>query len=154
MIPDILRAFESNKTLEIRNPHAIRPWQHVLEPLSGYLLLAEKLYKFGPKFAEGWNFGPDEDDAKPVEWIVRKMVDMWGDEPQWRVDDGCHPHEANYLKLDCAKAKIKLDWHPAWSLEQALQKIVDWHKAWLNRENMKQIILSEIIEYMNTERTV
>jgi CDP-glucose 4,6-dehydratase len=112
LIPDIMRAITQDKPVNIRNPHAIRPWQHVLEPLSGYLLLAQKLYEEGEAFCEGWNFGPDDEDAKPVSWIVDFLTKAWGENASWKLDDVDHPHEAHYLKLDCSKVKARLDWHP------------------------------------------
>jgi len=148
LIPDILKAFENKQAVVIRNPNATRPWQHVLEPLSGYFMLAEKLYNTLDKsFAEGWNFGPIEDDAKPVQWIVESMVNHWGNGASWQLDGGQHPHEANYLKLDISKVKKHLGWHPCWGLDTALDKIIHWHKAWLKGENMKQVCLQQIQEY-------
>ena len=115
LIPDLLQAFAKNQPVVIRNPHATRPWQHVLEPLSGYLTLAERLYNEGDAYAEGWNFGPVEDDARPVQWIVERMTQDWGQGASWQMDKGPHPHEAGYLKLDISKAKARLGWHPRWS---------------------------------------
>ncbi|PSU63850.1 CDP-glucose 4,6-dehydratase [Photobacterium phosphoreum] len=149
LIPDMLQAFSNKKVVEIRSPHAIRPWQHVLEPLSGYLTVAEKLYDQGCAYAEGWNFGPRDEDAKPVEWIVEHLSALWGHDALWQLSDGEHPHEAHYLKLDCSKADMRLNWHPVWNLEQTLNKIVNWQKAWLSNQDMKQYTLNEIKEYMN-----
>ncbi|WP_332778388.1 CDP-glucose 4,6-dehydratase [Polaromonas sp.] len=126
LIPDILAAFEKAQPVVIRNPHATRPWQHVLEPLRGYLTLAEKLYMEGTAFAEGWNFGPHSDDARPVEWIVTQLAQKWSDGASWQIDAGEHPHEANYLKLDISKASHHLNWQPVMRLDQALGLIVDW----------------------------
>lgn len=148
LIPDILRAFEKNQPAIIRNPHAIRPWQHVLEPLSGYLLLAEWLFnESGQQYAEGWNFGPHDEDAWPVQKIVEHMVNAWDNKASWQLDAGDHPHEASYLKLDISKAKARLNWTPSWSLGTALEKITYWHHAWLNRQDMHQICLEQISEY-------
>ena len=147
LVPDILRAFEANQPVVIRNPHATRPWQHVLEPLSGYLLLAENLYQHGQTFAEGWNFGPKDDDAQPVQWIVEHMVGVWGNGASWQIDGGNHPHEANYLKLDISKAKARLGWQPRWNLSTALQKIVHWHNAWLGKADVQAHCLQQISEY-------
>ncbi len=147
LVPDILRAFEQNQPVVIRNAHATRPWQHVLEPLSGYLSLAEHLYTDGQAFAEGWNFGPKDDDAQPVQWIVEHMVKGWGNEASWQQDGGTHPHEANYLKLDISKAKARLGWQPRWSLQQALQASVEWHQQWLVGANMKAFTMSQIAQY-------
>lgn len=150
LIPDILRSFENNQTVIIRNPHAIRPWQHVLEPLSGYITIAQRLYEEGPAFAEGWNFGPREDDAMPVQFIVETMVKIWGDDAAWLLDGNEHPHEAHYLKLDCSKARMRLGWQPRWNLVETLERIVKWHKAWITGEDMLARSRNEISEYMNT----
>lgn len=148
LIPDILRSFQNDQPVVIRNPHSIRPWQHVLEPLSGYLLVAQKLYTEGCGYAEGWNFGPNDNDAQPVQFIVEKMVQLWGGNASWRLDGADHPHEAHYLKLDCSKAKMRMGWHPRWDLVSTLGRIVNWHKAWLAGENMRELSLHEIREYM------
>jgi CDP-glucose 4,6-dehydratase len=147
LIPDIMRAITQGKAVNIRNPYAIRPWQHVLEPLSGYLMLAQKLYEEGPMFAEGWNFGPNDEDAKPVQWIVERLTKAWGENASWTLDGGNHPHEAHYLKLDCSKAKARLDWHPRWSLMQTLGKIIEWHKGYDKVEKMREVTLMQIAEY-------
>jgi len=153
LIPDILRSFEKSEPVIIRNPKAIRPWQHVLEPLSGYLILAEKLYKNQQEYAEGWNFGPNDQDAKSVDWILNKMTLKWPNS-SWKLDKNSNPHEASFLKLDIAKAESRLNWKPVWELSHTLEKIIEWHQAWLNNENMQTICLSEIEEYtkdMNNE---
>ena len=147
LVPDILRAFESGNPVSIRNPHATRPWQHVLEPLSGYLCLAEHLYEKGQSFAEGWNFGPKDDDARPVQWIVEHMVNHWGNGASWQQDGGVQPHEANCLKLDISKAKARLGWQPLWPLATALAQITAWHKAWLANDDMKKLCLNQIQQY-------
>ena len=151
LIPDILRAFEKNEVPYIRNPHAIRPWQHVLEPLSGYLILAEQLFLEGQAYAEAWNFGPNDNDAKSVQWIVEKMAKNWGDQVSWQSDAGEHPHEATYLKLDISKAKGRLQWGPRWDLMMALESISKWHRAWLAREDMRTICLKQIDDFMRTK---
>jgi len=150
LVPDILRSFERGEPVRIRNPHSTRPWQHVLEPLSGYLVLAEKLFAEGDTWAEGWNFGPREEDARPVQWIVERMVQRWGTGANWTLDDGRHPHEANYLKLDISKAGSRLNWRPRWNLDLALEKIVSWHQGWCGRKNARQLCLDQIAEYVNT----
>src|SRR5512139_2839821 len=151
LVPDILRAFEKGQPVTIRNPHATRPWQHVLEPLSGYLLLAQNLYgQSGQRYAEGWNFGPHDEDARPVQWIVEHMVDNWGNGASWQLDGGEHPHEANYLKLDISKAKARLGWTPSWDLATALEKITSWHHAWLAGRDVQQLCQQQIAEYMQT----
>ena len=147
LIPDILRAFERQRPVVIRNPKSTRSWQHVLEPLSGYLLLAQRLYDEGPNYAEGWNFGPKNDDAKPVDWILDQMVSKLNTKVICQLDANTHPHEAGSLKLDISKAKSRLNWQPTWQLECALTQITQWHQAWLNKEDMQQICLREINEY-------
>jgi CDP-glucose 4,6-dehydratase len=147
LVPDILAAFERHASVNIRNPHALRPWQHVLEPLSGYLFLAERLYTQGPCFAEGWNFGPNDDDVKPVNWIVEKLVEMWEGDASWTKDPGEHPHEASYLKLDISKARARLGWHPKLGLEQALKLIVDWGQARSNGADVRTLSIGQIKAY-------
>jgi CDP-glucose 4,6-dehydratase len=149
LIPDILRAVSKKTPIMIRNPHAIRPWQHVLEPLSGYLLLASNLYQHGTAFAEAWNFGPLHEDARPVSWIVEKMTDLWGAGASWQLDDAHHPHEAHYLKLDCSKAHTKLNWHPRWSLENSLEEIIAWHRHYLEGRDMREKTISQIEKFIN-----
>jgi CDP-glucose 4,6-dehydratase len=147
LIPDILRGISEGRPVVIRNPHAIRPWQHVLEPLSGYLLLAQKLYEEGVVYAEGWNFGPSDEDAKPVQWIVERLTERWGESATWQLAEGSHPHEAHYLKLDCSKARMHLDWQPRWNLSQALEMIVAWQAAWLGNADMRGFTLKQIEQY-------
>ena len=149
LIPDILAAFEAGEQVAIRNPHATRPWQHVLEPLSGYLTLAEKLYTVGPTFAEAFNFGPVEGDAKPVQWIVEQLMQRWGNSATWALDHANHPHEANYLKLDCSKAHSLLNWRPRWDLAMALTAIVSWHKAYLSGENMRVATEAQVASFQS-----
>mgnify|MGYP005852932963 CR=1 FL=1 len=150
LIPDCIRAFLHGETILIRNPKAIRPWQHVLEPLSGYLLLAQRLYENGPKYAEAWNFGPEDSDARPVEWIVKHLCERWGQGAAYAIVQGNHPHEANYLKLDCSKAKSLLDWRPRWNLEKALDMVLKWSLAYKNGADLKQVCLNQIEEYIET----
>ena len=150
LIPDIMNAIIHGNPVNIRNPHATRPWQHVLEPLSGYLLLAERLYKEGISYAEGWNFGPSDEDAKPVLWITERLIDMWGEGARWVLDEKNHPHEAHHLKLDCSKAKARLDWYPRWHLEDALSAIVDWHRAYQHGKNMHELTLHQIRTYTDS----
>lgn len=147
LIPDMVRAVSENRPVLIRNPKAFRPWQHVLEPLSGYLKLARKLFEEGADYAEGWNFGPSDDDAKPVQWIVERYTQLWGEGASWSLDHAEHPHEAHYLKLDCSKARMRLDWQPKWSLAQALENITAWHKAHLQEKNMREFSLQQIAAY-------
>ncbi len=150
LIPDIMNAIIHGNPVNIRSPHAIRPWQHVLEPLSGYLLLAERLYKEGTSYAEGWNFGPSDEDAKPVLWITEQLSDMWGEGASWVLDENNHPHEAHHLKLDCSKARARLGWYPRWHLEDALSAIVDWHRAYQHGKNMHELTLHQIRTYTDS----
>ena len=147
LIPDVLKAFENDTPVVIRNPLATRPWQHVLEPLSGYLILAENLYNKGQEYAEAWNFGPEDADCKSVSWILDKLVSIWGSNASWMLDENPQPHEARFLKLDCSKAKNLLDWNPKWKIEDVLQKIVDWHYHFKNKGNMQDYCLNEIENY-------
>lgn len=149
LIPDILHAVSEKIPIMIRNPRAVRPWQHVLEPLSGYLLLASNLYQHGTAFAEAWNFGPLPEDAKPVSWIVEKMTDLWGAGASWQLDDAQHPHEAHYLKLDCSKAHAKLSWRPRWGLENSLEEIIVWHRYYLEGRDMRETTISQIQKFIN-----
>ncbi len=144
LIPDVMRAIQAGQSVKIRNPHAIRPWQHVLEPLSGYLLLAEKLYAGGTGFAEGWNFGANDEDAKPVQWIVEQLTSRWGEGASWELDINPQPHEAQYLKLDCSKAKARLGWEPRWSLDECLLNITNWHKDQLHGQEMLEVTMRQI----------
>lgn len=150
LIPDIVRSLLANEPVRIRNPHAIRPWQHVLEPLSGYLRLAHCLYEQGADYAEGWNFGPADADAKPVAWIVQRMCELHGNGARYEVDSGDHPHEAHYLKLDCSKARMRLGWQPRWNLEQALGSIIAWTRAYRENQGMREVCLKQIDSYAQT----
>jgi CDP-glucose 4,6-dehydratase len=151
LVPDILRALENGQAVQIRNPHAIRPWQHVLEPLSGYLVLAQRLYEHGQADAEGWNFGPRDEDAKPVQWIVERLCEAWGQGATWALQPGDHPHEASYLKLDISKARQRLNWAPRWPLQTALSRITDWHRAWLAGADMRTYCLEQISQYQTEQ---
>jgi CDP-glucose 4,6-dehydratase len=148
LIPDFIRAMTAGRELLVRFPHAIRPWQHVLEPLSGYLVLAQRLFQEGAAFAEGWNFGPSDNDARPVSYLVERLVDLWGDGARSRVDEGAHPHEAQYLKLDTSKARGRLHWRQKWELDTALEKLVDWYKGYLGGKNMLQLSADQIETYI------
>jgi CDP-glucose 4,6-dehydratase len=147
LIPDILKSFEKNEAVIVRNPDSTRPWQHVLEPLSGYLMLAQNLYNNTEQYSEGWNFGPTENNVKPVEYIVDKMTSLWPGS-SWKKDYDLHPHEAGFLKLDISKARKKLNWVPIWEINKSLMKIITWHKAWLDHKDMHDFCLKEIKEYM------
>lgn len=137
---------DTRQTLNIRSPHATRPWQHVLEPLSGYLMLPERLYVQGMPFAEAWNFGSYDEDARSVGWIVGRMAEIRQD-VKWQFDDTLQPHEANYLKLDSSKAKCRLSWHPQWHLQTAPPQTLEWHQAWHNGDDMRAITLAQVAKY-------
>nr|WP_315463732.1 CDP-glucose 4,6-dehydratase [uncultured Rhodoferax sp.] len=147
LVPDILGAFARGEPVGIRNPHAVRPWQHVLEPLRGYLTLAERLFVDGTSFAEAFNFGPREDDAQPVDWIVRQLAIKWGDSAKWQVDGANHPHEASLLRLDVSKAAHRLAWRPELNLDAALQLTVDWTRANLDGQDMHVFTGTQISDY-------
>ncbi|MSN24630.1 MAG: CDP-glucose 4,6-dehydratase [Geobacter sp.] len=151
LIPDILRSILAGEPVLIRNPQAIRPWQHVLEPLSGYLLLIQKLCEDGSSYAGGWNFGPAEDDVRPVEWLASRICQLWGDQAAYIIDDGKHPHEAHYLKLDCSKARAELGWRPKWNLEKTLESIVAWTRSCLDGSDLRGVCLRQITEYGESE---
>ena len=151
LIPDAVKAFEANLPLMIRNPLATRPWQHVLEPLSGYLILAQALYEQGSAFASAWNFGPRDEDNRSVQEVVELVISRWGGSACWKKEDSDQPHEANLLKLDCSKAHAQLGWTPKWDLEIVTQKIVEWQKAFQAKENMQEVSLAQINQYMSTK---
>ena len=153
LIPDILAAFERGDPVAIRNPNSTRPWQHVLEPLRGYLMLAERLFVDGPKFAEGWNFGPNDDDAKPVGWLVQQMAELNGSGAQWEPDATYQPHEAQYLKLDISKARSLLNWQPALCLRTALQLIMEWTREYGKGADMHAFTISQIRNYQELTQT-
>ncbi|RJQ40742.1 MAG: CDP-glucose 4,6-dehydratase [Nitrospiraceae bacterium] len=147
LVPDIMRAVLGQKTVVIRNPKAIRPWQHVLDPLYGYLLLAEKLYCDGNRFSGAWNFGPAEDDTISVAELITKVIELWGNNARWETDKGEHPHEAGFLKLDCTKARMQLKWKPGLGLARAVEWTVDWYKAYGKAQDIKQATLNQIEEF-------
>lgn len=151
LVPDILHAFQNNQPVLIRNPYAVRPWQHVLEPLSGYLCLAQKLYEDGERFSEAWNFGPISNNESCVQDIVCRLATLWGEDARWMVDSNPQPHEAHFLKLDCSKAKAYLNWSPKWDTNVVLSRIVNWHKSWLSGQDMFDYCLSEINDYMKQD---
>jgi len=143
LIPDIVRAASEGSTLKIRNPDSVRPWQHVINPLSGYLRLAECLWTT-PELAGGWNFGPQDGDAEPVAWIVERMAERWAGRLAWEAAPGPHPHEAGLLKLDSSRARRLLDWRPPVALSDALDSIVDWHEAHAAGGNMRAETLAQL----------
>ena len=147
LVPDILRAFERGEPVVIRHPQATRPWQHVLDPLAGYLTLAQRLWHDGGTVAEGWNFGPRDEDARPVQWIVEQLAEQWGAGAHWRLDGGAHPHEAHFLKLDISKARARLHWEPRWRLADALRHTVAWHRGWRGGQDARTLCLAQIDDH-------
>jgi len=152
LIPDAIKAFEAKLPLMIRNPLATRPWQHVLEPLSGYLILAQALYSQGAPFASSWNFGPRDGDNRSVKDVIDLFIAQWGGKARWEKEGSEQPHEANLLKLDCSKAHSQLGWAPKWNLETAIEKIAQWQKAYQAKENMQEVSLRQINQYMNSKK--
>jgi CDP-glucose 4,6-dehydratase len=149
LVPDFVRAVLKGKKIHIRNPKAVRPWQHVLEPLSGYLALAEKLYQHKDgSYAGAWNFGPEDKDAKTVEWLIKRLCKLWRGEIVPVLDREKHLHEAHYLKLNNSKAKGDLMWQPKWNLETALNKVIDWTMAYQAKIDIREICFKQIREYM------
>ncbi|NOX25948.1 MAG: CDP-glucose 4,6-dehydratase [Deltaproteobacteria bacterium] len=147
LVPDCISALSKGEKIVIRNPNAIRPWQHALEPLHGYMLLGEKLFGEGDIFAGGWNFGPPQSEAKTVQWVAEKMAEAWGEKNAIMFDAASHPHEASYLKLDCSKAENILEWHPRWSTGEAIEKTVEWAIAYRQGADIKELCLRQIAEY-------
>lgn len=152
LIPDCIRAVMKKKKIVIRNPKALRPWQHVLEPLTGYLMLAEKLYKKGPLFGEAWNFGPNDEDPKPVAWIAKKISSQFGASLALQKKSKMEKlHEASTLRLDSTKAKQVLGWRSKWGLENAVEKTVTWYKAYMDGQDMRKVCDQQIKEYLTDE---
>jgi len=147
LIPDLVRGFLAGEAVRIRRPDAIRPWQHVLEPLHGYIRLAEQLLTQDPKFASAYNFGPADDDARPVSWIAEKMTSFWGENARWVLDPDPGVHEAGYLKLDASRARAELGWGPRLDLETALQWLVQWYRSWQSGSDMYNLTLNQIGVY-------
>jgi CDP-glucose 4,6-dehydratase len=146
LLPDLVRAAERGTPARVRNPAAVRPWQHVLAPVSGYLQLAQALAE-GAEVAEGWNFGPDPQDAQPVRWIAERLAARWPGGLRWESDEGPHPPEAGVLTIDSRKAAQRLGWRPRWRVEEALERIVEWHAAHLRGEDMRAVSLAQIEAY-------
>lgn len=148
LVPDAVRAFSAGQSLRIRNPHAVRPWQHVLDPIVAYLLLAERLVKNGKTYAQAWNFGPSSASEVPVERIVEGLIKKWGGAARWERDGSDHPHEAAYLKLDCSKAEDQLGWKPLIDLDRTLALTVDWYRSQKEGADMRSVSLSQIESIM------
>jgi CDP-glucose 4,6-dehydratase len=149
LIPDAIKAFEANLPVMIRNPLATRPWQHVLEPISGYLVLAQALYDQGSTYASAWNFGPRDEDNRTVQEVVELIISKWGKPARWEKEGSEQPHEAQSLRLDCSKARSQLAWVPKWNLELATQKIIQWQTAFQSKDDMRELSLQQINQYMN-----
>jgi len=147
LVPDLMRAFLAGQPCLIRSPSAIRPWQFVLEPLRGYLRLAERLAQDAGRFASAWNFGPAEGDAQPVSWIADELARSWGNGASWSDDARMHPHEAHYLQLDASKARASLDWHPVLSLKLTLDWIVEWYRAFQTGDDLRRLTRAQIERY-------
>jgi len=143
LLPDIMRAALAGEEVRVRNPNSIRPWQHVLNPLSGYLVLAQALWD-SPRHACAWNFGPPEQDARPVDWIVRRASELWAAELRWSLDRGPHPHEARYLKLDSSRARARLGWRPLLGLDTAMEATVAWYRELAAGADMRAVTLGQI----------
>lgn len=144
LVPDIVRAFSAGATLIIRNPAATRPWQHVLEPLRGYLMLAERLFSQPQAYCGGWNFGPTREDHKPVSWIADNCARLWGNGARWEIDSKSQPYEAKRLGVTIAKAELRLGWLPYWRIEAALDQTVDWYRANLVGRNLLDATLAQV----------
>lgn len=147
LIPDIIRSLSNHSEIILRYPHALRPWQHVLEPLHGYLQLAEKIFHYPTEFSEAWNFGPNEADVKSVSWIVENILHYWRFPISWQVLKNNPLHEAKYLQLDSSKAKTRLGWQPRWNIEKALQETLYWYQSYQHGANMRHITLAQISSF-------
>jgi CDP-glucose 4,6-dehydratase len=146
LIPDIIRAIKNKENVKIRNPNALRPWQHVLDPLNGYISLAEKLWDDQTKYSEGWNFGPEKNEVKPVSWIIEKFNDIWKNKINWEVGNN-ELHEANNLILNCQKAKSRLGWNPKMNTETALKLTIEWYTKYFDGENMREGTEEQIAKF-------
>ena len=149
LLPDVFRSLIFGDNLEIRNPYSVRPWQHALEPLAGYMKLAEKLHAGEKKFAEAWNFGPSEEDSKPVGWILEKIKQIWNESVNWKIDEGEQPHEARLLKLDSTKAKHELNWLPKLNLDEAVKLTAEWYRGFKDKKNLTALTREQIKFYEN-----
>jgi CDP-glucose 4,6-dehydratase len=147
LVPDIMKALKRREDPIIRFPEAIRPWQHVLEPLCGYLTLAEGLWANPERFSGAWNFGPSDDEAQPVSWVVENLTQLWGDGATWKTDQKENPHEAHYLKLDSSKARTLLNWKPRLDLSESLAWVVAWYRGYAAGEDIRRITQSQIADY-------
>ena len=149
IVPDAIRAFTRLEILKIRNPMAIRPWQHVLEPISGYLLLCQNLYSEPKKYSSAWNFGPQANDIQPVSRLADELVHNWKNGAAWQLDKDTHPHEARHLSLDCSKVQAELGWKPQWEFARAVEETSSWYKAWHEKKDMYKYSIEQIKKYSN-----
>ena len=149
LLPDVFRSLIFGEKLEIRNPHSIRPWQHALEPLAGYMKLAEKLYAGEKSFAESWNFGPSDEDSKSVGWILDRIKRIWNEPVNWEIADGKQPHEARLLKLDSAKAKSELGWLPKLTLNEAVNLTAEWYRGFVDKKDLAELTKKQIEFYQS-----
>lgn len=148
IVPDCIRALEKQEPVEVRNPQATRPWQHVLEPLSGYLLLAQRLFDAGNQYSGAWNFGPDKESNRTVRELVEKALGVWGSgKPVMGTSAGTQPHEAHFLHLNCDKARQELGWRPAWQFDQAVEHAIAWYSEWLEDADAWNLTTRQIYEY-------
>ena len=151
LVPDTITALRKHEEVILRNPHAVRPWQHVLDPLHGYLMLAEHLYKDGAKYAKSWNFGPLDNNAKTVQWVVEYLFQHWGSTHSIQVSEEENPHETHQLRLDCSQAIAELGWYPRWEIETSLDKILEWNRLVDDGASPRSVCVKQIQEYMQTE---
>ena len=149
LIPDFFRSIDNNETLRIRSPQAVRPWQHVLDPLSGYIMLAEKLVINSSNYSEAWNFGPEQSGAKTVLWVLDRLSEKFTNS-RWEIENTKQHHEASLLKLDISKAKSKLGWKPRWCLETAIDNTVEWYQAFKENKNMEDFTIKQIKLYQSS----
>jgi CDP-glucose 4,6-dehydratase len=154
LVPDAMRAFMAGTPVRIRNPGAVRPWQHVLDPVAAYLVLAQSLSLDGNDFGAEWNFGPSATSDVPVGKVIEALVEHWGAKASWEIDPGEHPHEAAYLKLDCSKAASRLGWRPAIGLDDALRLTVEWYRAYQAGAEMRGITLSQIQQFLSKQEAL
>ncbi len=152
LIPDIMKGILDNNLIKIRNPNSTRPWQHVLDPLNGYLTLIEKLWLSGSKFSEAWNFGPLENDEKSVKWIVEKITEQYSKNIRWDIDNNTNPHEEDHLRLNCNKANSRLNWLPKLNLEQGLEWTIEWYKKYEQNYNIREITEQQIEKFQKLSR--
>jgi len=152
LIPDMIRAVTIGEPVSIRSPHAIRPWQYVLEPLSAYLLLAERLYTDSTKYSGAWNLSANDEDVKPVQWVANKLTSLWGEGASWILDLNPQAPETYTTKLDCTKANQQLGWYPRWDIETCLAKLVSWHKAYNDNQNMRDLTIRQIASFIEDNK--